>query len=125
MTRVVRPASAAIRASAALTVVLPTPPFPATMSSRAWPQNAPGSTHSPSGGRLIRRVLTVVWLLGAALTVGQHAASAAPAVRSHVDVIQLSGLIDPVEADFLSHAVTGANHGGAIALVVVLDSGGG
>jgi membrane-bound serine protease (ClpP class) len=54
------------------------------------------------------------------------AATAAPAVaRAHVDVIQLTGLIDPIEADFLSHAVAGANRGGALALIVQLDSGGG
>ena len=51
---------AAIRASAALTVVLPTPPFPATMITRAWAQNRAGSTscadYSPS-----------CWLLGALL----------------------------------------------------------
>jgi membrane-bound serine protease (ClpP class) len=74
----------------------------------------------------------VVWLLGAALATGHNAAAAAPriaaatpSVRGHVDVIQLGGLIDPVEADFLSHAVAGANSGGALALIVVLDSGGG
>ena len=32
-----------MRARAALTVVLPTPPFPATMSTRAWVQNPTGS----------------------------------------------------------------------------------
>jgi membrane-bound serine protease (ClpP class) len=67
----------------------------------------------------------VVWLLGAALATGQSAGAAAPSVQGHVDVIQLTGLIDPVEADFLSHAVAGATSGGAIALVVQLDSGGG
>lgn len=74
----------------------------------------------------------VVWLLGAVLATGRSAGAAAlgtpvatPSVRGHVDVIQLTGLIDPVEADFLSHAVAGASSGGAIALIVQLDSGGG
>ena len=39
-----KPAAAAICASVAATVVLPTPPFPATMSTRAWVQNPAVST---------------------------------------------------------------------------------
>ena len=45
--------------------------------------------------------------------------------RSHVDVIEVSGLVDPVQADFVSDAVAGAEQGGAEALVVHLDSDGG
>ena len=41
-----RPAAAPILASAAETVVLPTPPFPATMTTRDWLRNSPGSTPS-------------------------------------------------------------------------------
>jgi membrane-bound serine protease (ClpP class) len=67
-------------------------------------------------------------LLGAAFVTVlgpvKPAGAAAPPLK-HVDVIQLSGLVDPVEADFVSHAVAGANQGGALALIVVLDSGGG
>ena len=113
---------AAIRASVALTVVLPTPPFPATMKSRAWAQNSPGSTHSPSGGPLIRRVLMVVCLLGAMATAPawprapmprtapgrlspRAATPDAAVVRGHIDVIQLNGLIDPIEADFVSQSI--------------------
>src|SRR5437588_8035173 len=53
MTNVVSPARAAMRANAPLTVVLPTPPFPATMSRRAWVQN-------PATSILTRRLLTAV-----------------------------------------------------------------
>jgi membrane-bound serine protease (ClpP class) len=52
------------------------------------------------------------------------AAAAAPA-RPRVDVIEVDGLIDPVMADFLTHAVHSAETGGARALVVQLDSTGG
>jgi membrane-bound serine protease (ClpP class) len=68
-------------------------------------------------------------LLGAAFAAfaaGLSPAAAAPSnARSHVDVIQINGLIDPIEADFLSHSIAAANRGGAIALIVQLDSGGG
>src|SRR3954451_22815279 len=47
MIRAESPASAAARASAALTVVLPTPPFPATMTTRDAAKNWAGSTLFP------------------------------------------------------------------------------
>ena len=47
------------------------------------------------------------------------------AALDHVDVIQVNGLMDPVEADFIRHAVDGANRDGALVLVVQLNSGGG
>lgn len=48
----------------------------------------------------------------------------APA-RAHVDVIEVSGLIDPVQVDFVTDALRAAERGGAEALVIQLDSGGG
>ncbi len=42
-----------------------------------------------------------------------------------LDVVQIDGLIDPIQVDFLRHAIAGADRGSAIALVVQLDSGGG
>src|SRR3954452_24968087 len=48
MIRVRRPALAAMLARAAVTVVLPTPPFPATMTSRLCEQKRAGSTRSLS-----------------------------------------------------------------------------
>ena len=45
--------------------------------------------------------------------------------RSHIDVIQLNGLIDPIEADFLHQSIRAAIDGRAVALVVQLNSGGG
>ncbi len=71
----------------------------------------------------------VVCLLGIVLgaaRLGPLAANSATAATtsapSHLDVIQVTGLIDPVEADFLAGAVAGAERDGAIALVVQLDS---
>jgi membrane-bound serine protease (ClpP class) len=53
-------------------------------------------------------------------------ANAAPLpATGHIDVVQINGLIDPIQVDFLDRAVAGANKGQAEALVVQLDSGGG
>jgi membrane-bound serine protease (ClpP class) len=76
----------------------------------------------------------VVSLIGTLVFATSGLALAAPSASlatqsapplAHVDVIQLTGLIDPVEADFVSHAVHGATRDGAIALVVQLDSSNG
>jgi membrane-bound serine protease (ClpP class) len=42
----------------------------------------------------------------------------------HIDVVQVNGLIDPIQADFLRGAVASADRGVAVALVVQLNSGG-
>jgi len=51
MINVDRPVRDAARASAAVTVVLPTPPFPATMTSRDAAKNCAGSTRRAFGTR--------------------------------------------------------------------------
>jgi membrane-bound serine protease (ClpP class) len=58
-------------------------------------------------------------------TSGTGRASQAPPPIGHLDVVQVNGLIDPIQVDFLQRAVAGADQGGAEALVVQLDSGGG
>ena len=40
-------------------------------------------------------------------------------------MVQLNGLIDPIEADFLLHSIRAAADGSAVALVVQLNSPGG
>lgn len=67
-------------------------------------------------------------VLGLAGIGGPRTSSAAAAAATpvgHIDVVQINGLIDPIQVDFLERAVAGANQGGAVALVVQLDSGGG
>jgi membrane-bound serine protease (ClpP class) len=61
----------------------------------------------------------------AAVAVAGPAVSAAAAPIGHIDVVQINGLIDPIQVDFLERAVTGADQGHAVALVVQLNSGGG
>ncbi|HZQ28021.1 MAG TPA: NfeD family protein [Acidimicrobiales bacterium] len=67
--------------------------------------------------------LTTVGLTTFGTTAAAAAAAAPP--RPHVDVLQVSGLIDPVLADAISHALDKANTGKAVALVLQLNSGGG
>ena len=45
--------------------------------------------------------------------------------RPHVDVIEVSGLIDPIQVDYVGDAVRSAERSGAEALVLQLDSAGG
>src|SRR4051812_22173891 len=100
--RVVSPARAAIRAKAALTVVLPTPPFPATMSTRGWEQNPAGSQRSSPPEAAIRRLVSALIVLGALASVAMAGASApahAATAGRRVDIIEVSGLIDPVMGD--------------------------
>lgn len=63
------------------------------------------------------------WL--AALTFGAGSASAAARAGSttrHVDVVQIGGILDPVNANLLSTAIRTATDDGAVALVVQLDA---
>src|SRR5438876_7927822 len=75
------PDRAASNAKAAVTVVLPTPPFPATMTSPVCEQKRAGSTRSFLGGSSIRSRPAVSTLAIASLLLGfgwGGAASAAP-----------------------------------------------
>src|SRR5438874_1432921 len=83
----------------------------------------------------MRRLLIALCVLGTLIVAGPaHAASATSASSGaseggspgdHIDVISVSGLIDPVQADFIHKAVRGAATGGAEVLVIQLTSGGG
>lgn len=66
----------------------------------------------------------VLIVLGAVVAAPAYQAAAAPST-GHIDVVQVNGLIDPIQADFLRHALAGASRSGAVALVVQLSSGGG
>jgi membrane-bound serine protease (ClpP class) len=61
-------------------------------------------------------------VLGALL--GAPAAGAQGTADRHVDVVQVSGWVDPVVVDFVSKAVRTSEDGGAEALVLQLDSPG-
>ena len=112
-----------MRASAAVTVVLPTPPFPATMTSRVWEQNPAGSNRVPSRRFVhpLRTLASVLLALGALLALP---APAAVAAAGRVDVIEVTGLIDPVEVDFIATSLRDAERAQVEALIIQLNSSG-
>ena len=63
-------------------------------------------------------------VLGVALAASTVDTAAAAAPSRHVDVVQVSGWIDPIVVDFVTHAVAESAAGGAEALVLQLDSPG-
>lgn len=74
-----------------------------------------------AGTRLGPRSLVTLAIVALAL-LPATAGAAEPA--RHVDVVQVSGWIDPVVVDFLNQAVAGSEQDGAEALVIQLDSPG-
>jgi membrane-bound serine protease (ClpP class) len=81
-----------------------------------------------AAGGLAQRAEAAPDLPASTVTAGSRPAQAttdAAVVRGHIDVIQLNGLIDPIEADFVRQAIGKAERGGALALVVQLSSTGG
>lgn len=73
---------------------------------------------------LLTAPLVLLALLAAAPVPAGAAAAEAEAERRHVDVIEVSGLIDRVVVDFIADSIGKAERADAEALVVQLDSGG-
>ncbi len=73
----------------------------------------------------MRRLLIAIIAPAALLASAAAVAPAAAGGKSHVDVVEVVGLIDPVQVDFLDRAVDDAEKDGAEAVVVQLNSGGG
>src|SRR5688572_29873249 len=71
------------------------------------------------------RTLLIALLLPFGLVLLGPPVPAAAAERGHVDVIEVSGLLDRVVVDFVFDALAAAEEGGAEALVLQLNSGGG
>lgn len=72
----------------------------------------------------MRRLATAIAVLVLALLLLAQA-PAGSVGREHVDVVEVSGLIDPIQVDYVSDAIRTAEDGGAQALVLQLNSGGG
>ncbi|HSS09006.1 MAG TPA: NfeD family protein [Acidimicrobiales bacterium] len=71
-------------------------------------------------------MLGALFVGGGLATGGQAQAQVlAPNPVPHIDVVQINGLIDPIEADFLTRSIRAAADGKAVALVVQLSSRGG
>src|ERR1051325_2507089 len=124
--RTFRPARAAATARAAVTVVLPTPPLPATMTTRDEEQNARSSIgftlrtmrRPPALRACLAFAAVAVAALVAVPAFGQETtvpppsaptpSTAAPKAGlppAPVDVVQVTGPIDPVTADLVRTAV--------------------
>jgi membrane-bound serine protease (ClpP class) len=71
-----------------------------------------------------RRLVSALFALFLTLLVLPAAPAGAHAEPVGVDVIEVSGLLDPVNVDFISRSVREAQTDGATALVIRLDSGG-
>ena len=138
-----RPASAAARAIAALTVLLPTPPFPATMSTRDAAKNCAGSmvpseadrAQTIHGWRPPRScgalvVATLASFGGVRPAAAQEdgttttTAEVDASTSGFVAVVKVSGLLDPVMVDFIQQSVADAEAEGALGLVLQANSSG-
>ena len=72
----------------------------------------------------MRRLATAFLALLTVLAAPAAAAAQTPPAR-HVDVLQVSGLVDPVLADAVGDAIRKADRTGAVAVLIQLNSGGG
>ncbi len=122
------------RANTAATVVLPTPPFPATMASRDAAKNWAGSTSTLSRPEISLRRLTSALLVALAVVL-MAAPSAAqdqeptPADTGSGDagfitVVEVNGLLDDTLVDLINNELNEAEATGARYLVLHLDSSG-
>src|SRR5262245_65106583 len=131
------PTRVAASARAADTVVLPTPPFPATMVTRGAVKNCAGSTCSLRRLRLrtlaSRRVALAVLFLcvGGMSAVVQSALAAGAGAATGcerdgcVHALEVSGLIDPIIIRFVDDEVAEAEATpGVVGVVLELDSPG-
>ncbi len=73
----------------------------------------------------MRRLLIAIIAPAALLAAVALATPAGAGGRNHVDVVEVVGLIDPIQVDFIRSAVGAAEEDGAEAVVVQLNSGGG
>jgi membrane-bound serine protease (ClpP class) len=73
----------------------------------------------------MRRLLIAIITPAALLSTAALATPAGAGAKSHVDVVEVVGLIDPVQVDFIGRVVDDAEEDGAEAVVVQLNSGGG
>src|SRR5262245_37236870 len=133
------PVRAAAVASAAVTVVLPTPPLPATITTREAAQKRSRSmatdatgvpiTH-PRSQKLPRRLRRVVALLAivvavSVLALDALAGAAEPrAGRRGIDVVQVEGYLDPPNVSLILDAIESSNENRSTMLVLQVKSNG-
>src|SRR5947208_801583 len=94
------PVRTAAVASAAVTVVFPTPPLPATITTlEAAQKRSRSMVHDATGApaaRLLRRALALLALTVAVTSLWlDHAGALPPVGKRGIDVVQVEGLFDP------------------------------
>ncbi len=125
------PVRAAAVASAAVTVVLPTPPLPATITTREAAQKRSRSMATDATGvpiaRLVRRAIALLAIIIAiatiALDVGAGAATP-PVGRRGIDVVQVEGYLDAPNVSLVLDAIHEANDSHATLLILQVKSNG-
>ena len=126
-----RPASAAARAITAVTVVFPTPPLPATTTTRAAVNDCSGN--SLSGGTCAQTSDRHAHAGGRAHTVRLRASrprttpTPTQTLRppwAAIDVLQVSGFMDPILVDAIDDAIDRAVDDGSQALILQVNSDG-
>lgn len=86
----------------------------------------PSFTHSPyQPQRKARLLMTLVGALALALALAVSAGGHARAAAPHVDVVKFDQEVGPASAHFLTETIAGAQHDGATALVIEIDTPGG
>ena len=121
------PGAAAVTASAPVTVVFPTPPFPATITTREVEQKSATSIGCMVGEvRAVHptRVFVLVALCGWTGLACAGVASAQGAASGRIDVVQVNGLLDPSNAALIRSTLRGAERLHSTVLVYQMDASG-
>src|SRR5260221_1549318 len=121
------PASAAATASAAETVVLPTPPLPETMATRASVNKRVMASHPILAAAMRFRPVLVHVI--AVTTAGAGAASVATAAsaaqtRPTVDIVDVPGILDPSYVNYIRDEIRDAPKKNSVLIVLQLDAPG-
>ncbi len=126
------PVRAAAVASAAVTVVLPTPPLPATITTREAAQKrsrsmATDATGVPIARRLRRGVaLLAIVVAVSVLALDALAGAATPPVgKRGIDVVQVEGYLDPPNVSLILDAIKASNEHRSTLLILQVKSDGG
>jgi membrane-bound serine protease (ClpP class) len=124
------PVRAAAVASAAVTVVFPTPPLPATITTLEVAQKRSRSMVTDATGvpitRLVRRAAALLAIVVAlTLVVLDNVGSATtPLGHRRIDVVQVEGYLDAPNVALVKDTIAEANDRGSTLLVLQLSSGG-
>src|SRR5689334_7305947 len=123
------PVRAAAVASAAVTVVLPTPPLPATITTREAAQKRSRSMATDATGvlfaRRLRRGAALIAIVVAVTLLAFDALAGAatpPVGKRGIDVVQVEGYLDAPNISLILNSIEQANRNRSTMLVLQLKS---